>query len=299
MTQKNKDKKTKKESEPDLEDIIGNDDDKESGSEDNDVLDKLVSGEDESQKADAEEAKKWEQRFKSLQGKYNAEVPRLSKKIRELEEELQRMKQTRDNRSDEKRPPEKRYLDPELEGMFGDEQIEFTSRVAKGIGEEMIGKIKNEVDAVKRNIFNMTLRQKVEDIDELENDPQFIEWMKTHSDPISGFSYYALFANAYENCDPIRAARIIEAYRGKTDKAAAKPQEEASEFNLEPGGAQGSSGAETAEVEELLARLSPEKIATIYRERATGKLRHLDEQAWRRIEERIHKARTAQAAKGG
>ena len=267
--------------------------------EENDILDKLI-GEEKSDQEKTEEID-WEQKFKTLEGKYRAEVPRQAKEIRQLREtinqlqaQIAQLQQGTQTRS-EQRPAAKKYLDPEDEALVGSDEIEATAKVARGVSEEVVEGVRREIDQIKRNMFHSALKGKIKDLDRIQNDPGFMEWLKTNVDPYSGFSYAVLFNHAYETADAERAANIIRAYQESVQKKKASA-EEAEDFRSQPKGRP--SSPEDQLSDEELKNLTPQKIAEIYRKRAQGQLSHLDEAAWRKLEERIHKARMSQL-KGG
>ena len=92
----------------------------------------------------------WEHRFKVLQGKYNAEVPRFAHENKDLKGRLQSLEDQLEEMKNVK-PPELLVRPEEIE-QYGEGLIDVARRVAReelASKDAMIAKLKTEIDSVK------------------------------------------------------------------------------------------------------------------------------------------------------
>jgi len=92
----------------------------------------------------------WEHRFKVLQGKYNAEVPRFAHENKDLKSRLQSLEDQLEEMKNAK-PPELLVKPEEIE-QYGEGLIDVARRVAReelASKDAMIAKLRSEIDSVK------------------------------------------------------------------------------------------------------------------------------------------------------
>jgi hypothetical protein len=98
--------------------------------------------------APAPQPDQWEHKYKSLQGRYNSDVPQLQTKVKDLESQLQQAIARLNEAAEAKKPEEKKPMaDPQDVEAFGADLVDMVQRVA----ERMFG-------AAARNIQEQAVR---------------------------------------------------------------------------------------------------------------------------------------------
>lgn len=172
----------------------------------------------------------WEQRARSIQGKYDAEVPQLaaqlragSNRIAELERQVNELTvrlQTAKTAPQPKAPE----IAPEDEETYGRDFIEKVRTWTGGtsqspaelqeLREELIrlkGQVAQSSTQQTRQTVQAQLDSRVPNWKEINNDPAFIGWL-SHVDPFSGNIRHEMLKNAYESGDAYRTLAFFEAF---------------------------------------------------------------------------------------
>lgn len=177
----------------------------------------------EEEQQEIEESKPdWEHKFRVLQGKYDAEVPRLNQELREIREQLSQASEQRKQQEEQSLRPNydelKDVADEEVVTAFQKQQ-EIIDRQNQVIAElkqrvDMVGN--NSVDSAQK-MFYATLQQAVPDWEKINNDQRFISWL-SEVDPYSGSSRQELLNQAAQSLDAQRAAFFFTSWKGTVKK---------------------------------------------------------------------------------
>lgn len=170
----------------------------------------------------------WENRYKILSGKYNAEVPRLASENRDLKSQLRlledRMKKL------ESGAPAERYVKPEEVEEYGENLVDLIRRAAR---EEVAAK-QSEIEALKAKVdgfegkvtanvevdFYSRLSDKVSDWRVINDDPRFHTWLNDFDDYGNRRQDMLSMAESEKNADKV--AKFFDAFkRSITSQAAA------------------------------------------------------------------------------
>ena len=182
-----------------------------------------------------DEAEKLRRKYSTLQGKYNAEVPALHQKVKELEAAMQQQMQTNEQLRREIADAEakKSYLTEQDDEAFGKDVVDLVRRGAREEGakfakqaadmqtrlESMERQLQAEREAAARsradNFFS-ALTSLVPDWESQNTDPKFLEWLDG-SDTQYGPSRMSLLQNAFNAFDVKRVAAVFLAFRDRTD----------------------------------------------------------------------------------
>jgi hypothetical protein len=139
----------------------------------------------------------WQQKYKTLKGMYDAEVPRLHAQVKELTAQMNRL-QSAVEKPTPKEPdkPTKLVTDADVQ-TFGEDLIEVQRKVAREVAMEF----RSEIDALKADndklreqlqstgskmveaSFEQKLHRLVPDFDAVNVDPKWVEWLNEY-DPI-------------------------------------------------------------------------------------------------------------------
>lgn len=139
------------------------------------------------------------QKYKTLQGKYDAEVPRLHQQIRDLNAKLQELEKAQKKPESEPTKPKEKvsYVTDADRAEFGEELIDVQRRVAREVAEEyqeqiaaqtkvikeLEAKIANTGNQVGQMSFAQRLTQLVPDFEQVDRDERWVAWLNEH-DPM-------------------------------------------------------------------------------------------------------------------
>lgn len=168
---------------------------------------------------------KWEHRYKVLEGKYKAEVPRLAADNRELRQKLnQALADIEDLKN---RPTQDTLIKPEDREKYGDDLLDVIKRAAKeetAVKDVEIQTLKKKLDNFETTAakntemeFYNSLSNAVPDWPTLNNDEGFLNWLDEH-DELTGQKRQDLLDAAYSAYDANRVARFFKAYTALTQK---------------------------------------------------------------------------------
>ncbi|MDY6910737.1 MAG: hypothetical protein SVM79_00020 [Chloroflexota bacterium] len=136
-------------------------------------------------------------KYSVLQGKYNAEVPRLTEKIRQLEEHLNNSAQAKQQGEEGEGatpPVDMSQIDPEQFRDYGDEFVGMAHMLKQIAGE--VGSVKQDVGSVKQGAqaaeqaaaeaYWTRVYQGVPNFEEVNNAPEFFEWLNGYQQTPQG-----------------------------------------------------------------------------------------------------------------
>jgi len=178
----------------------------------------------------AEEDPSWEQRYRSLTGKYNAEVPRLAAANRELTAKLQSIEQEIESLRAAKQTPRESLVKKEEVEEFGEPLVDLIRRAAR---EEMSEK-DSVIDSLKAKLdrfeasnvrtievdFYERLASSVPDWEEMNKDRGFLDWLAEY-DELTGKQRQDSLDDAVGMKDASRAARFFNKWKDMSQKKAA------------------------------------------------------------------------------
>ena len=171
----------------------------------------------------------WEHRFKVLQGKYNAEVPRFAHENKDLKGRLQSLEEQLDEMKNAK--PAELLVKPEEIEQYGEGLIDVARRVAReelASKDAQIAKLRSEIDSVKsvqshvvQDNFFKSLTEMVPDWEALNADTNFLNWLDGVDD-LTGETRQALLGKAEQQRDPVRAAKFFNTFKKTSQSWAAQ-----------------------------------------------------------------------------
>lgn len=186
----------------------------------------------------------WERRYKTIQGKYDAEVPRLHADLRDLRNQLTtalaQIDQLKSPQAAAPEPSKPLVTDKDIEA-FGSDLIDVIDRKAREVASQMVG---TEMDALKaenqklldrlngvtehqatndRRAYFAELARIVPDYETLNVDEGFLGWL-AEVDPLSGLARQDYLTNAWNGFDVQRTAALFNAYKSLTAPPATPAQ---------------------------------------------------------------------------
>jgi len=163
-----------------------------------------------------------EQRYRTLQGKYNAETQRNADTIRTLTERITKLEQTPPAPAV---PAGRQYVTAE-DQVVGDEILGASERVARGVAEAAVKPVREQLaatqaelaEARKRSYFAV-LNAACPTWEAVNTDEKFLDWLE-QLDGTSGQTRQASLANAHARSDAAHVASIFNAYLTQTSPPA-------------------------------------------------------------------------------
>jgi len=215
----------------------------------------------------------WEQRYRSLEGKYRAEVPRLHETLKELRTTVSALE------SKVSAPPpapvpetpkqKAKLVTDEDARTFGPDLLDVIKRQAQEIADDLvsarettlqteiqklaaeneklrsqIGDVSKSQQATAQDSYLAHLARLIPDWSEVNVNPEFLAWLD-EVDPLTGMKRQVYLDNAYQTLDANRTAVLFNAW-----KATKAPTPPASQTPPQP---------QTPQSNELARQITPGK----------------------------------------
>lgn len=174
----------------------------------------------------------FKQKYSTLRGKYDAEVPRLHQQVRDLTDQLQGIKNDMEAAKkvdSETSKEEVSYITDADREEYGDDLIDFQRRVAKEASKEYEGRfaqqekvieeLRKQVSSTGDQVGEMSFSQKlnvlVPGFDQLDNDEGWVSWLNGY-DPMSRGPRRDQAQAAFDRGDADAVAHYVGLYREST-----------------------------------------------------------------------------------
>lgn len=173
----------------------------------------------------------WEHKYRRLQGKYDAEVPRLHAQVKELAAALEELKAVREAPPAPVTVAEALVTDADV-SEYGADLINLQRRVAreelraefealKATNEDLRKQIQQTGSQVGALNFEQRLHRMVPDFPEVNESPAWIAWLDV-VDPISRVPRRVIAQEAYRRGDAEAVAHYVSLYRAEHGEAPVK-----------------------------------------------------------------------------
>lgn len=192
----------------------------------------------------------WKQKYKTLQGMYDADVPRLNSQLKDLTGELDALKATVGKAQEEaeaakaqaEHERQKNLITDEDRQEFGEDLIEVQRKVAR----EELADFVQQIEALKTQnaqlqerleqtgtevttaSFEQRLERAIPGFSELNSSPEWIEWLN-EVDPMLRAPRMVAAQKAYTQGDVDGVAHYVKLFREATE-AAPEPKKESQEL---------------------------------------------------------------------
>jgi hypothetical protein len=154
---------------------------------------------------------KWEHKYRRLQGKYDAEVPRLHQQVKALQAALQQMQ----HQIQQAPPPPP----PEKPANYGEDFVDIQRRITLDATrelrkqvEELKAQLAQQGSQVQSVSFEARLLKAVPDFEQINADPAWIEWLD-EVDPLIRGPRRAIAQQAYANGDVEAVKSYVDLWR--------------------------------------------------------------------------------------
>jgi hypothetical protein len=171
---------------------------------------------------------KWEQKYKTLKGMYDAEVPRLHADLRELKaqvDSLRKASETKPVEPAKPAAPTKLVTDADVEA-FGQDLIEVQRKVAREVASEFRGeldamraeneKLREQLTSTGTQVseasFEQRLYRMVPDFEAVNADPKWIAWLN-EVDPLLRAPRSSVAQQAFNRGDAEGVAHYVSMFK--------------------------------------------------------------------------------------
>lgn len=170
----------------------------------------------------------FKQKYSTLKGKYDAEVPRLHQQIRDLTSKLNALEEVQPEKPSEPTKSKEKvsYVTDEDRAEFGEELIDVQRRVAKEVAQdyedrfeqqeaiitELQKQLKQTGNQVGQMSFGQRLRQLVPDFEQIDNDERWVAWLN-EVDPILRDQRRVLAQAAFDKGDAEAVAHYVKLFK--------------------------------------------------------------------------------------
>lgn len=192
----------------------------------------------------ADELARWEQRYNSLRGKYDAEVPQLHAQNKQLQEQIDELRsQLRSMQEKAKEPETQRLVTDDDVNSFGEDLIDVQRRVAREVFTEYVTPLQREVERltgenkklleqvdgtssqVIETRFDTQLRRLVPDFDQVNADQRWVAWLN-EVDPVLRAPRRTAAQSAFDAADAEGVAHYVNLFKQSLEQPSAPPQKE-------------------------------------------------------------------------
>jgi len=165
----------------------------------------------------------WEQRYRTLEGKYQAEVPRLHTANREMQRQIDELSARTAPKVET--PAEEGLVTEKDVTDYGEDLLDVQRRVAREVmaplkaelaqRDTKIAQLEAEVHKAAGDVSSVTfesrLAKAVPNFDQLNVDPKWIAWLD-EKDPYTGEPRRAYAEFVYQNGDMVKLKNVVDFY---------------------------------------------------------------------------------------
>lgn len=180
----------------------------------------------------------WEQKFKSLQGKFNAEVPRLYQEVREKEALIQNLNERLVKLERHEVEKSQQLVSKDDVDTFGEDMIDLVRRVVREefskLAPAALGAVRGEIEEIRGEVgrvneingrtsyelFWSKVKELVPHWDSVDTHPSWIAWLDTTPE-YDDKTYREIAAKAISNGDAQRISALVKSWEKETGVATA------------------------------------------------------------------------------
>lgn len=206
----------------------------------------------------------WKQKYATLQGKYDAEVPRFQQDLDNAKQQIQELKEQLKTQPEPQAEPPRTTFTPEEIADYGEDLLDVMGRQARSIVEteyqpkidaligqvtelkSKLGETRQTVNKVETNEVFAFLDREVADWRKTNVDPAFHEWLD-NVDPYSGKTRKNLMIEAFDRKNAQQVKAFFDGFVKENAAIVADPT------GLTPSGQGGTESSSTLNLDNYVA----------------------------------------------
>jgi len=165
----------------------------------------------------------WEQRYRTLQGKYDTEIPALRAQVQGMERLIAQMQHPPAPPAAELPKGPLRFEEGDVD-IYGQDFLEAAARAAAARYEPVIARLENKIKQLEGGQTNLSAENLQNRLfTQLDNDPELAGWREVNTDPAfiqwlqeldeyAGIPRNQMLQHAYANGDAVRTGRFFKRY---------------------------------------------------------------------------------------
>lgn len=175
----------------------------------------------------------WEHKYKVMEGKYRAEVPRLAAENRDLRQKFDALTAEIESLKSQQSTPAQSLISPEDREKYGDDLLDVIKRTAQeqvAAKDAEIEQLKRRLDGVHQDTaktaevaFYDRLGETVPDWVTINADEGFLKWLDEY-DEFTGRTRQELLSDAEQARDASRVARFFTKWKAEQNQSVATSQ---------------------------------------------------------------------------
>lgn len=175
----------------------------------------------------------WEHKYKVMEGKYRAEVPRLAADNRDLRQKLDALTADLERLKSQPSTPAQSLISPEDREKYGDDLLDVIKRTAQeqvAAKDAEIADLKRRLDGVHQDTaktaevsFYDRLGELVPDWVSINAEDGFLKWLDEY-DEFTGRTRQDLLSDAENARDAVRVARFFSKWKAEQTQSVATSQ---------------------------------------------------------------------------
>ena len=172
-----------------------------------------------------EDAAVWKQKYKTLQGMYDKEVPQLHSKVKDMSTQLEELQASLKTKSEVVKQAERLVTDDDVKN-FGEDLIEVQRKVAREVAAEFqikLDAMQSENNKMREQLgttdsrvaessFQNRLHRLVPDFDQLNDNPKWVAWLD-EVDPVLRGPRRSVAQQAFATGDAEGVAHYVDLFR--------------------------------------------------------------------------------------
>lgn len=192
----------------------------------------------------------WKQKYKTLQGMYDKEVPQLHAQVKKLTRELEELTKSIPQKAESAPKQEPKLVTDEDVRNFGEDLIEVQRKVAREVAAEFESRLEalqsenrelrdlvgNADNRISETTFEARLHRLVPDFQQLDSDPNWIAWLD-EVDPVLRAPRRTIALQAYQSGDAEGVAYYVDMFKSSManeEPAQDKPAAQELERQIQP-----------------------------------------------------------------
>ena len=198
---------------------------------------------------DAAAEETWQQKYRTLKGMYDAEVPRLHSQVKELTVRMEQFQRDAEAKKPEPKPayvPEQLVTDEDVQA-FGEDLIEVQRKVAREVAGEFrrdLNSLKAENEELRKQLsvtgsqvneasFEQRLHRLVPNFQEVNADPKWIDWLD-EVDPLLRAPRKVVAQEAFNRADAEGVKYYVDLFLKNTGSVAPNSKAAELERQIQP-----------------------------------------------------------------
>lgn len=176
----------------------------------------------------------WRQRFNTVQGKLDAEMPRMFHQMRDQSEQIKKLTEQLEVRNTPQTPDPDSLVNQKDVDAFGEDLMDAMRRTAQDEHrkayvaeranlEERFGRVETQVGQVAVDSFWGEVSKLVPDWAQVDQNPAWIAWLDS-SPEYSEDTYRTLASKAISKGNSQKVAKLVDTWRGAQPSQPTKPQ---------------------------------------------------------------------------